>query len=44
MKPFTIRKATGPKGAMAAAHDEASADPNSKYTIAPNGLGGDRLG
>ena len=42
MNPFTIRKATGPKGAMAAAHDDASADPNSKYTIAPNGLGGDR--
>lgn len=44
MKPFTIRKATQPRGAVAVSHDDASADPHSKYTIAPNGLGGDRQG
>jgi len=38
MKPFTIRKATGPKVAVSQA--EANSDPNAKYTVTPDG-GGD---
>ena len=41
MKPFTIRKATGPKVAVSQA--EANSDPNAKYTVTPDG-GGDQFG